>query len=583
MSTTLLDRTPTEPEPELESTPRKKPLLSFRGVCWIVAAIVVFLILYPLVRTTLGMLGIGTDAAQLGQMWATFWQRSTLTMTVNTVLAVGIAGIGALAAGALFAWANERTDARLGFAARSLPLIPMFIPSIAAAVGWVFLASSNAGLLNVLIRNVLGTVGIEMTAGPLNIHSWPGLIFAYFLFLTPYAYLTISSGLQSLDPALEEASRSSGASAFTTFRRVTLPSLRPSLAASVLLIATMGFALFSIPLVIGTPAGIDVLPVEIVHMVAHEYPSNKAGALGLSAVVVAVVALCWMLQRRLVRSGGHATISGRGARSAALQLGRWRWPVRISMLGFMALTAVLPLLGLIAVSLQKYWTANFSFSSLTLSNYESLFDNELVWGGLQNSVVLAAVGATAAIVAGALITMVVESRRSKVTQTLDGIVKIPATLTHIIIAVAFVVAFAGAPFYLVGTYAILMLAYVVLYIPQATFYSSAAYHQVGRQLTEASATSGAAAWTTFRRVLLPLMAPGLIAGWSLLFVLITGDITASSMLAGTHTPVVGFVILDLWTSGTYPRLAALGVLMTVVASTVVLTVMWLRDKLRLVL
>ncbi|UNM99056.1 ABC transporter permease [Rhodococcus opacus] len=249
----------------------------------------------------------------------------------------------------------------------------------------------------------------------------------------------------------------------------------------------------------------------------------------------------------------------------------------------MALTAVLPLLGLIAVSLQSYWTANFSFSSLTLSNYESLFDNELVWGGLQNSVVLAAIGATAAIVAGALITMVVESRRSKVTQTLDGIVKIPATLTHIIIAVAFVVAFAGAPFYLVGTYAILMLAYVVLYIPQATFYSSAAYHQVGRQLTEASATSGAAAWTTFRRVLLPLMAPGLIAGWSLLFVLITGDITASSMLAGTHTPVVGFVILDLWTSGTYPRLAALGVLMTVVASIVVLTVMWLRDKLRLVL
>ncbi|UNM99054.1 ABC transporter permease [Rhodococcus opacus] len=272
MSTTLLDRTP---EPELESTPRKKPLLTFRGVCWIVMAIVVFLILYPLVRTALGMLGIGTDAAQLGQMWATFWQRSTLTMTVNTVLAVGIAGIGALAAGALFAWANERTDARLGFAARSLPLIPMFIPSIAAAVGWVFLASSNAGLLNVLIRNVLGTVGIEMTEGPLNIHSWPGLIFAYFLFLTPYAYLTISSGLQSLDPALEEASRSSGASAFTTFRRVTLPSLRPSLAASVLLIATMGFALFSIPLVIGTPAGIDVLPVEIVHMVAHEYPSNK--------------------------------------------------------------------------------------------------------------------------------------------------------------------------------------------------------------------------------------------------------------------------------------------------------------------
>ncbi|MFC9835175.1 ABC transporter permease [Rhodococcus sp. NPDC127530] len=503
-------------------------------------------------------------------------------MTVNTVVAVGVAGIFALAAGALFAWVNERTDARLGFAAKSLPLIPMFIPSIAAAVGWVFLASSNAGLLNVLIRDALGLVGVDMTEGPLNIHSWPGLIFAYFLFLTPYAYLTISSGLQSLDPALEEASRSSGAGAFTTFRRVTLPSLRPSLGASVLLIATMGFALFSIPLVIGTPAGIDVLPVEIVHMVAQEYPSNKAGALGLSLVIVAVVSLCWLLQRRLVRSGNYATISGRGARSAALQLGRWRLPVRIAMLGFMALTAVLPLAGLVAVSLQRYWTADFSFADLTLANYQSLFENTLVWGGLKNSVLLALAGATVAIVAGALITMAVESRRSKLTQVLDGVVKIPATLTHIILAVAFVVAFAGAPFYLIGTYAILLLAYIVLYIPQAAFYSSAAYHQVGRQLAEASATSGAAGGTTFRRVLLPLMAPSLIAGWSLLFVLITGDITASSMLAGTHTPVVGFVILDLWTSGTYPRLAALGVLMTVVASSVVLAVMWMRDRIRLV-
>lgn len=581
MSAPTLER-PSAPAGTAPVRRKRLSFLTFRGLCLLVSAVVAFLILYPLGRTLLGIFGVGTDASQVDQVWSTFWQRHTLTLTINTLVAVGVAGAFALTVGALFAWANERTDARLGFAAKSLPLIPMFIPSIAAAVGWVFLASENAGLLNVLIRNTLGAFGIDMTSGPLDIQSWPGLIFAYALFLTPYAYLTVSSGLQSLDPALEEASRASGASAFTTFRRVTLPSLRPSLGASILLIATMGFALFSIPLVIGTPAGIDILPVEIVNMVAHQYPSNKAGALGLSLVVVAVVALCWLLQRRLVASGHHATISGRASRTAALQLGRWRWPVRIAMLAFMALTAVLPLAGLIAVSLQRYWTANISLSSLSLSAYESLFENDLVWGGLKNSIVLALVGATVAIGAGVLITMVVEARRSRLTRVLDGIVKIPATLTHIIIAVAFVVALAGPPFQLGGTYAILLLAYIVLYIPQATFYSAAAYHQVGGQLREASATSGAEEATTFRRVLVPLMAPGLIAGWSLLFVLITGDITASSMLAGTHTPVVGFVILDLWTSGTYPQLAALGVLMTAVASAVVLGVMWLRDRLSLI-
>jgi iron(III) transport system permease protein len=554
----------------------------FRAVTWSVTAVALLLILYPLARTVGTIIGLGSQPSQLGMIWAALWQRSTLVMTFNTIVAVGVGGGLALIVGAVFAWVNERTDARMGFAAKSLPLIPMFIPSIAGAIGWVFLASDNAGILNVIARDVLGIFGIVLTEGPFDIYSWPGLIFAYFLFLTPYAYLTISSGLQALDPALEEASRSSGAGAMATFFRVSLPSLRPSLGASVLLIATMGFALFSIPLVIGVPAGIDILPVAIVHKVIQQYPSDIAGALGLSLIVIGVVASCWVMQRRMIRSGNHATISGRGSRDARFELGRWRIVIRAAMIGFLLLTSVLPFAGLLYVSLRSYWSADLSVIGMTLRNYESLVEAPLVWSGLKNSVVLAGIGATVAIVAAALIVMAIESRGTRIGSAVDGIVKIPATLTHIIVALAFLVAFAGTPFNLVGTYTILLLAYVVLYLPQATFYGTAAYHQIGRQLTEASITSGASLGKTFRRILLPLMLPGLIAGWSLLFVLITGDITASSMLAGTHTPVVGFVILDLWTSGTFPQLAALGVLMTTVACTVVLTALWIRDRFRVV-
>lgn len=572
------------PAPTVTPVPSREPRrdTGFRIVMWTVTTFAVLLILYPLGRTLVSIVGLGSEPSQLGAMWSALWQRGTLVMTMNTLIAVGVGGGLALVVGSVFAWINERTDARMGFAAKALPLMPMFIPSIAAAIGWVFLASENAGILNVLIRDALSLVGIHMTAGPFDIYSWPGLIFAYFLFLTPYAYLTVSSGLQALDPALEEASRSSGAGALATFLRVTLPSLRPSLGASVLLIATMGFALFSIPLVIGVPAGIDILPVAIVHMIIAQYPSNIAGALGLSLIVVAVVAACWLMQRRLLRAGNHATISGRGSRAARFELGRWRIVVRASMIGFLMLTAVLPFAGLLYVSFRSYWSADLTLVGATLRNYESLVQSPLVWNGLKNSVVLAGIGATVAMVAGALIVVAVESRRGWITSAVDGVVKIPATLTHIIVALAFLVAFAGAPFNLVGTYTILLLAYVVLYLPQATFYGTAAYHQIGRQLTESSTTSGASMGTTFRRILLPLMLPGLIAGWSLLFVLITGDITASSMLAGTHTPVVGFVILDLWTSGTFPQLAALGVLMTTVACTVVLTALWIRDRFRVV-
>jgi iron(III) transport system permease protein len=118
--------------------------------------------------------------------------------------------------------------------------------------------------------------------------------------------------------------------------------------------------------------------------------------------------------------------------------------------------------------------------------------------------------------------------------------------------------------------ALLLLAYLVLYMPQATFSAAAALAQVGRELSEASLMSGATTGRTFIRVVLPLMRPGLAAAWVLLFVLMSGEITASSMLAGTRNPVVGFVVLDLWTNGSYSALAAFATLMSLITSTVVL-------------
>ncbi|UMG91259.1 iron ABC transporter permease [Nocardioides sp. TF02-7] len=552
---------------------------------WLVAtavtAVTVLLIVYPLGRTVLGVFGIGADST-VGRIGEVLTSGETWRLALNTVIAVSVGSVVALMIGAVFAWINERTDARMGFAARMLPLMPMFVPSIASAIGWVFLASPKAGVLNGWLRDVGGWFGLEMVEGPLNIYSWPGLIFAYVLFLTPYAYLTISSGLQSLDPALEEASRDAGAGALATFRRITLPSLRPALGASVLVTVTMGVAIFSIPLVIGTPADIDVLPVRIVHMMTHSYPGDIGGALGLSLLVVAAVGGCWLVQRRMLAANAHATITGRSSAEAAVTLGRWKWVARSAMLLFLLLTSVLPLAGLVLVSLQGFWSAEVRWGHLTFDNYRYLVDNELVWAGLRNSLVLAVVCASVAMAVGVLVTLVLARRRGRVASTVDAIVKVPSTLTHIVVALSFIVAFAGPPFDLAGTYLLLAMAYVVLYVPQATFYATAAYHQVGPQLSEASAVSGAGDGTTVRRILLPLMAPGLIAGWSLVFVLMTGDITASSMLAGTHTPVVGFVILDMWTAAGYPKLAALGVLMTLVSSAVVLLVMTLRDKLLVV-
>jgi iron(III) transport system permease protein len=156
---------------------------------------------------------------------------------------------------------------------------------------------------------------------------------------------------------------------------------------------------------------------------------------------------------------------------------------------------------------------------------------------------------------------------------LDAVIKLPAAISSMVVAVGFILAFSGPPFNLNGTLLILLLAYVVIYLPQASVAADAASSQIGRELHEASRVSGAGTGRTFRRVSLPLMMPGLAAGWALLFVRMVGDLTASAMLAGNANPVVGFRILDIFQNGSYALLAALATVLTGINLLIVLAVM----------
>lgn len=496
-------------------------------------------------------------------------------MLVNTVIAL-VAGTGcAVVVGCLFAWLDERTDAHLGWVSRILPVVPLLVPPIAGAIGWALLASPNAGFLNGAIRGVAGLVGVEITSGPLDVFSWPGLVFVYTLYLVPHVYLTVAAALRNLDPALEEAARVGGASPGRVLRTVTLPAVRPAIVGGALLAGVFGLALYSVPVILGTQARIEVLAVTVVRLLTAEFPPRTDVAIVLGLVLFVAVVGLYLVQVAVLRRARFATISGRAGRGARLRLGRWRTPARALLLGYLLVTAVLPFLGLLVVSLQPFWSADVRLSALDLDAFgEVLVERALTRDALVNSVLLGLVGATVAILATAVLAYAARTWLRPGPRALaGGITKLPGTMSHIVVALAFVAALAGPPVGLAGTVLLLFLAYVVLYLPQASVSAESALAQVGQPLAEASRVCGAPPGRTFRRVVLPLMTPGLAAGWALVFVLVSGDITASVMLAGTRNPVVGSVTLDLWTNGTYPQLAALSVVVTAVSAAVVLTSM----------
>lgn len=535
-----------------------------------VSAVMALLILYPLLQALLAVFFPG-GRFDPAPVLAALEEPGLAALLGNTVLLVLGSTVIAVAVGSLFAWLTERTDIGMAWLTRVLPIVSLLVPPIAGAIGWVLLAAPRSGFLNVWLRSLLAIFGMDMTEGPLTVFSWPGLVFVYVLYLVPETYLVVSAGLRNLDPALEEAARMSGSNPWRTLVRITLPSVRPAIAAGAMLSLLTGFTLFSVPIIIGPQAGIPVLSVRVVELMTASFPPKTGTALTLGLLVLAVTGLAWWVQTRLLRLNRHAVIAGRGMRVTAVRLGRWRLPARAALLGFMLMTSVLPFAALVVVSLQPFWTAVVRLPSLTIRNYTRLFAADFSRNALLNSVLLGIVGATIGVLLGAVIAFFTDRSRTRgFARFVDGVMKLPGAVSHLIIGIAFVGSFAGPPFYLAGTMGLLLLAYLVLYMPQATFSASAALAQVGRELSEASLMSGATTGRTFVRVVLPLMMPGLAGAWVLLFVLMSGEITASSMLAGTGNPVVGFVVLDLWTNGSYAALAAFGTLMSLITSTVVL-------------
>jgi iron(III) transport system permease protein len=542
-----------------------------------VALFMAVIAIYPL-GTVLVRIFVSNGHVDLSGLRRTFDQPDIWTLVKNTLIVVAGSSALALVIGGVLAWVNERTDARMGLLTESLPLVPFLLPPIAGSTAWVLLLSPGAGFVNVWIRDALGWIGIDRADGPLNIYSFFGLLLVYTIYQVPYAFMLITAGLRNVDPALEEASRVGGHGLLRTLRRVTLPAVTPSIAGAVLLMAWSGFGLVSIPLVIGTGANIHVLSERIVR-VLQQFPPDEGVAIGLSLIMIVFVALAWWAQSLVLRRGRFAAISGKGQRATPVRLGSWRWPVRGLVVLYMALTTLLPLFALVIVSLESYWSAQIPWGKLTVRAYHvGIWQEPTARKALLDSLGLGLVVATAGVVAAAIVSLFVVRTSPRVGRLLDGAIKFPATLSHIVIAVGFVLALGGEPFNLAGSVLILMLAYLALYFPQTAVATDNAVAQVGRELPEASRVAGAGDGRTFRKIYLPLMTSGLAAGWALLFVRCVGDLTASSILAGPGNPVVGWKILQVYTDGSYSEMAALSVILTLVSGFVVVTVMTLTRR-----
>jgi iron(III) transport system permease protein len=249
-----------------------------------------------------------------------------------------------------------------------------------------------------------------------------------------------------------------------------------------------------------------------------------------------------------------------------IPLGRWRWPVAGAVLLYFALSFALPVLALLYVSTQPYYArlSGDSLSRATLDHYGSVLTDGSVLGALKNSVVLAAGTATAVMLLMAACAWLVLRTRLPGRRLLDHVTFFPIVIPGLVLGVALLFVYLRSPIPIYGTLWILFVAYFTNAMPYGMRFASVSMAQIGKELEESAAVSGAGWVQTFRRVLVPLLVPGLLAGWIFVAVISLRELSSSLLLYSPGNEVLPVVIWERYETGQFAEVAAIGVLMTVV-------------------
>jgi iron(III) transport system permease protein len=486
-------------------------------------------------------------------------QGQFVSAVLNSVLYSAGAASGALLLATFLAWITERTDTPARSMIYGLSIVGLVIPGILTVVSWIFLASPNIGLLNAAAR------AAGFTEPPFDIFTLGGMIWVSMWQYLPLAFLLMSAAFQSMDPALEEASATSGHGVIRTTLRITLPLALPSILAVLILLLITGLEAFETPALLGLSGKVLVFST-LVYLNTSFAPSDigLASAYAVFMLIISIAFLCWYM-RMTRRERAFATITGKGFRPRRIRLGRWRLPMATLALLILGLGVIVPLLVLLWASFLRFFQppSLAAIQSLKLVNYQRLLASDTARWALRNSLILGVTSATSTVLFVSLIAWIVARTKLSARKLLDFLAFVPIAIPGIVLGISMIWLYLSFPLPIYGTLWILWLAYMIKYMPVVMRIMSAAIVQIHPEMEEASALC--APWLmTLRRVLFPLLRPGLVAGWIWVMSHAFRELNTAILLANQETRPVGVAMYALWNDGAFGALAAFGVIVSLV-------------------
>jgi iron(III) transport system permease protein len=511
----------------------------------------------------------------LGNYAAAYGTAETFRLFWTSIRFASGASLFAFFVGTALAWMNERTNTPFKTVFFALSLIPLVIPSILFTVAWILLASPQIGIVNQLSQ---GWFGLEQP--PFDIYSMAGMIWVDGLHYSPMAFLLMSAAFRAMDPSLEESATMSGASVWQVLWRVTLKLTWPAIFATILILFVRSIESFEVPALLGLPVGIEVFTSSI-YTAVHRYPSQVglASAYGVALLAITTVGV-YAVSRLSSKGSKYATMTGKGFRPRQIDLGTWRWFTASVFVVYFTLIVVLPFLVLLWSSFQHFYTvpSREALRNLTLDPYRFVFTYPDLASTVWNSVLLSFGAATVVMLVTSVICWIVVKTKLPARWLLDNIASLPLVFPGIVLGLSIMIFYLNVDIGIYGTIWIMFIAYITRFMPYGLRYNTTSMLQIHKELEESAAMCGASWMTTFRRIVLPLLKPGLVAGWIYVMIVSIRELSTSILLYSPDTRVVSIVIWELWENGQYVELSALGVLFILSLFMLVLIARWIGGK-----
>jgi iron(III) transport system permease protein len=542
----------------MASTPWQTRVSAVAVVGAIALAAVGLLVVYPvliLVANSFQVGQFGTPTHFGFDNWSSAFSSPKVWDALKNTISLSIARQSiALVVGVGVAWLLARTDLPGKYWLEFGFWVAVFLPTLTVTLGWIMVFDSFNGLANQLWQSLFHT------QGPFNIFSWWGIVWVHLVTGTiPLKVMLLTPAFRNMDATLEEASHAAGASVLTTFRKVILPIITPTVLVVLLLGTIRSFEAFEIELVLGYEANIDVYST-LIYRQATSSPPQYGVATVLSILILAILLPVIIWQQRYGARHAVATVTSK-FKNQPQRLRQWRWP----LFGLVsAMVLIMTLLPIILVGLGTFMSVFGLFAvrdPWTLKNWQTVLHDLNFLNALWNSVVIAAGTALLAMSAFGLIAYLIVRTMFVGRSALDFLVWLPSTLPGIVMGLGYLYLFLGTPFLrpIYGTTFILIVVAALGSITLTTQVLKTNLRQLGAELEEASAASGASWWHTLRHVVVPLMAPSLAVVGVLAFSAAARATSHVALLATHNTQPLSILQLNLLTDNNFEAASVIGV------------------------